>query len=132
MALSLLDARQMAADRRSHARLLGVGFHLRHHPVHLELVRRLRSGQAGRPLVVDALWGAGGADIPRDVWQMDPELAGLGSLGGLGVHLVDLLLWIADDDVVEVVAMDDGTWEGHPVEFLTSALLRFAEAASAI
>ena len=99
MALSLADARQMAAEARAQSRLLGVGFHLRHHPVHLEMVRRLRSGEAGRPLVVEALWGAGGADIPRDIWQMDPELAGLGSLGGLGVHLVDLLLWIADDEV---------------------------------
>lgn len=126
MALSLVDARQMAAAARAYGRLLGVGFHLRHHPVHHELVRRLRSGEAGAPIFAEALWGVGGAELPRDIWQMDPDVAGLGSLGGLGVHLVDLLRWIADTDVTEVVAFDDAAWEGHPVEFLTSALLRFA------
>jgi 1,5-anhydro-D-fructose reductase (1,5-anhydro-D-mannitol-forming) len=126
MALSVSDARQMAAEARARSRVLGVGFHLRHHPVHAELVRRLGAGGAGRPLHARALWGAGGAEIPRDIWQMEPGLAGLGSLGGLGVHLVDLLNWIAGDEVTEVVAMDDGEWEDHPVEFLTSALLRFA------
>jgi 1,5-anhydro-D-fructose reductase (1,5-anhydro-D-mannitol-forming) len=126
MALTLADAREMADAARLESRLLGVGFHLRHHPVHQELVRRLRSGEAGAPIVAEAVWGVGGGTLPRDIWQMDPVLAGLGSLGGLGVHLIDLLCWISGDGVVEVAAMDDAAVDDQPVEFLTSALLRFA------
>jgi 1,5-anhydro-D-fructose reductase (1,5-anhydro-D-mannitol-forming) len=124
MALALDDARRLRDEARARGLQLGVGFQLRHHPVHVELVRRLRSGEAGVPLFAEGLWGVG-SHVPPDLWQVDPERAGLGSLGGLGVHIIDLLSWIAGSEVTEVVAMDDTGWKGYRVEFLISALLRF-------
>jgi 1,5-anhydro-D-fructose reductase (1,5-anhydro-D-mannitol-forming) len=129
MALTLSDAEQMATAARSADRLLGVGFHLRHHPVHREVRRRIRDGEAGAIVLVSAEWSSSGT-IPADLWHIDPALAGLGSLGGLGVHMLDLVPWLVDDEVVEVVALDDGTSHGK-VEFLTVATLRLAGGALA-
>ncbi|MHB1005577.1 MAG: Gfo/Idh/MocA family protein [Chloroflexota bacterium] len=125
MALTVAEAEQMAATARSNGRLLGVGFHLRRHPVHAEMRRLLAAGEVGEPIFASAVWGSYTPDYPRDRWQMDPNLAGAGSIMGIGVHLLDLLCWLLGREVEQVAAFADGPSERYPVEFLTAGLLRF-------
>lgn len=127
MALRVADAAEMVSRARVARRVLGVGFHLRHHPVHQEMRRRIEAGEAGDLILGTALWGsyAPGLAQQRERWQMQPSLAGAGSIMGLGVHLIDLLRWLVGQEVVEVTAMTDGPGEEYPVEFLTAATLRF-------
>jgi 1,5-anhydro-D-fructose reductase (1,5-anhydro-D-mannitol-forming) len=131
MALGVGDARRMVAAARAAGRVLGVGFHLRHHPVHQEIKRRISSGEAGDPIFAVALWGSYAPALAqqRERWQMQPALAGAGSIMGLGVHEIDLLRWLLDQEVVEVAALTDGPSEDYPVEFLTAATLRFERGA---
>jgi 1,5-anhydro-D-fructose reductase (1,5-anhydro-D-mannitol-forming) len=89
--------------------------------------RLIEAGEIGQPIYASALWGSysPGLAEQRERWQMQPELAGAGSLMGLGVHGIDLLGWLLGQQVVEATAMADGPNERYPVEFLTAATLRF-------
>src|SRR5262245_31489028 len=119
MALSVADARLMAQAADGAGLLLGVGFHLRHHPVHREIRRTVLAGETGDIAFVAGTFGSNWVDPPPDAWQLSPELAGHGSITGLGVHLLDLLPWLIGQDIVEVSALSDGPDETRPVEFLT-------------
>src|SRR5262249_41974423 len=93
----------------------------------------LASGEAGDPIFGTALRGSysPGLAQQRERWQMQPELAGAGSIMGLGVHGIDLLRWLLGQEVVEVTALTDGPSEEAPVEFLTAATLRLERGAIA-
>jgi 1,5-anhydro-D-fructose reductase (1,5-anhydro-D-mannitol-forming) len=125
MALTVKEAQQMVEVASRLDRRLGVGFHLRHHPVHRELRRSLAAGEVEEIAYLQALWGSDSIQFPRHLWQMDPRMAGSGSIMGLGVHLIDLLRWLAGREIVEVTAFADGPTDQFPVEFLTMSLLRF-------
>jgi 1,5-anhydro-D-fructose reductase (1,5-anhydro-D-mannitol-forming) len=124
MALTVDDARAMVATAHRRRLILGVGFHLRFHPVHIEMRNMIANGEIGQPTYVEGLFGSV-ANIAPGRWQLDPALAGHGSITGLGVHLVDLLPWLVGRPIVEVAALSDGPNDHRPVESLTTALLRF-------
>jgi predicted dehydrogenase len=123
MALNVTDAERMVAAARQARRLLGVGFHLRHHPLLIELRHRLQSKEYGPLTLVQAQWGIDMAAVTG--WKVDPTLAGAGSIMGLGVHLIDLLLWLTGREVSAVTAWADGPSDRFPVEFFTLAVLEF-------
>jgi predicted dehydrogenase len=123
MALTVADAEGMVEASDRAGRLLGVGFHLRHHPLLIELQRRLQSGAYGRIALIQAQWGIDMAAVTG--WKVDPKRAGAGSIMGLGVHLVDLMLWLTGQDVRTVIARADGPSDRYPVEFLTLGVLEF-------
>jgi predicted dehydrogenase len=104
---------------------LGVGFHLRLHPVHAAMRELIGREGVGDVVLAQALWGFYSAHWSRDSWKMDPRRAGAGSLAGLGVHLIDLLRFLTGREVAEVVAVADGPDGERPVEFLTAATLAF-------
>jgi predicted dehydrogenase len=85
MALTVADAQRMVEVARHRARHLAVGFHLRKHPVHQEMRRSLAVGEVGEAVFAQALWGSYASDFwqsGRDRWQMNPSLAGAGSIMG--------------------------------------------------
>lgn len=124
MALSVAEAEAMVAVAQRRSLILGVGFHLRFHPVHLDIREMIANGEIGELTYVEGLFGSV-ANIAPGRWQLDPALAGHGSLTGLGVHLFDLLPWLVGRPIVEVAALSDGPSDQHPVESLTTALVRF-------
>lgn len=125
MALTTEEAMAMAEAAREAGVRLGVGFHLRYHPVHRAMRELIVSGELGGVVLAQALWGFYSADWPRDSWKMDPQRAGSGSLAALGVHMIDLLRFLVGREVTAVAAFSDGPEQGFPVEFLTAAVLRF-------
>jgi predicted dehydrogenase len=128
MALTVGDAEAMVERAQAVHRLLGVGFHLRHHPVHREIKRVLDEGRLGQLAFATSLWASYGPGLvhERDRWLMQPELAGAGSIMGLGVHEIDLLRWLVGQEITDVLAMTDGPSDQYPVEFITAATLRFS------
>jgi 1,5-anhydro-D-fructose reductase (1,5-anhydro-D-mannitol-forming) len=124
MALTVADAQEVvdAADRAGVH--LGVGFHLRHHPVHQAIKHRLTAGSAGEIILGQAQF-CSFSQIPMDRWQMNPAIAGAGSIMGLGVHMIDLLRYLTGQEVVTVTALTDGPAPGRPVEFLTLGTVAF-------
>jgi predicted dehydrogenase len=98
-------------------RLLGVDLSYRHTAAACR-IRELVLGDAlGTVFAADLVFhNAYGPDKP---WFHDPQLAGGGCVIDLGVHLVDLAVWILDLDPVEV----NSRLRGLPVEHLATAEL---------
>ncbi len=91
---SVVDAAR-AADR-----LLGVDLSYRHTAAMQAIHERIRTGQLGHVFAADLTFH--NAYGPQSGWFWDPKLSGGGCLIDLGVHLVDLLLWLFDfPEVVE-------------------------------
>lgn len=117
-----------AADR-----LLGVDMSYRHTAAALAVRDEIRSGTLGPIHAMDLTFhNAWGPDKP---WFRDRALSGGGCVMDLGVHLVDLALWMLDGpEVVDVHARlftRGGRWDsaGSEVEDYAVATLTLAEGA---
>jgi 1,5-anhydro-D-fructose reductase (1,5-anhydro-D-mannitol-forming) len=135
MATSIEDAASMIQACRRHAVRLGVGFHLRYHPAHLEAYRALREGTLGTIALVQGQWGFGvrGQTMPPprpplQQWWEDPALiGGASTMMGTGVHVVDLFRFLLEQEVVEVTALADGQTPSQPLEQLLTLAMRFED-----
>lgn len=75
-------------------RLLGVDLSYRHTAGVQAIRERVRAGALGRPFAADLIFH--NAYGPQSSWFWDRRLSGGGCLIDLGVHLVDLALWLFD------------------------------------
>jgi predicted dehydrogenase len=74
--------------------LLGVDLSYRHTAAMQAIRERLRGGELGQIFAADLVFH--NAYGPQSGWFWDPKLSGGGCLIDLGVHLVDLALWLFD------------------------------------
>jgi predicted dehydrogenase len=75
-------------------RLLGVDLSYRHTAAMRAIRERIRAGELGEVFAADLTFH--NAYGPQSGWFWDPRLSGGGCLIDLGVHLVDLALWLFD------------------------------------
>ena len=75
-------------------RLLGVDLSYRHTAAMTAIRERVRGGDLGKVFAADLTFH--NAYGPQSGWFWDPSLSGGGCLIDLGVHLVDLALWMFD------------------------------------
>jgi len=122
MALSSVQAESMVDACRRAGVKLGVGFHLRHHPAHVEIRRLVGEGALGTPLMVHLQWVK--LNVRRDGWWQDPDQVGAYVTMAKGVHLLDLLTFLTGRHPVEVTAMTDGQRADRPLEETALAILR--------
>ena len=132
MALTLQDCQEMIDGcARANVRL-GVGFHLRYHPGHQRLRELVKERALGTVGFVYAQWINGTRGQlkppprpPLQQWWEAPEMAGAGGFMGTGVHCVDLMRYVLDDEIIEVSALTDGQNDNQALEHLATLLLRF-------
>jgi predicted dehydrogenase len=99
LARNAAEAEQVVEAARRADRLLDVDLCYRHLAGVPELRERIRAGELGRVYALDlAFHNAYG---PDKAWFYDREQSGGGCLIDLGVHLVDLALWMLDFPRVE-------------------------------
>jgi predicted dehydrogenase len=95
--------RRVLDAARSADRLLGVDLSYRRTAAMQAIRERLRAGELGKPFAVDLTFH--NAYGPQSRWFWDRALSGGGCLIDLGVHLVDLALWLFDfPDVMDARA----------------------------
>lgn len=99
---------------------LGLGFHLRHHPVHREIRALISSGELGEVVVVRGEWHT--AYPPWQNWRADPVRSGSDVTGAVAVHVLDLLGWFAGADVRKVAALVDRSAETRLDQTIACAL----------
>ncbi|GFE83908.1 oxidoreductase [Steroidobacter agaridevorans] len=92
LATTLSDVQRVLAAARAADRLLGIDFCYRYITGMRELRRRLMSGEIGEVIAISAVFH--NAYGPDKSWCKSPALAGGGCLLDLGVHLLDLALWV--------------------------------------
>jgi len=94
------EVRACVAAARETDRLLAVDLSYRFTEGVARIRELLREGELGRVHAVDLTFhNAYGPDKP---WFYDPALSGGGCVMDLGVHLVDLALWLVDSPVIDV------------------------------
>jgi len=141
MALTLEDAREMAAAADRAGTVTLTGYNYIHNPAFLHAQKLIAEGRIGRPVHfrgwVDEDYQAD-PDLPW-TWRAKLSDAGLGALGDLGCHLVSMAVGlmgpieslIADTQVIhETRPLADGSGRAAVEnEDTATALLRFASGA---
>lgn len=117
------EVRAVVEAARRADRLLGVDLSYRGTAGMHAVRERIRAGELGHVHAVDLTFhNAYGPDKP---WFYDPALSGGGCVMDLGVHLLDLALWVLDFPDVESVAADLFS-KGHPLADHTTQVEDYA------
>jgi 1,5-anhydro-D-fructose reductase (1,5-anhydro-D-mannitol-forming) len=124
MATNVPDALLEIEECRRAGVKFGINFHNRHLDWVRDVKEMLTGGVVGEVEAVEVEVGSGTRRY--DNWRTDPEMAGLGSIYSVGVHVLDFLRLILASEAVEVAAMFDQEPGGGAVERLGMVLIRFA------
>lgn len=107
MALAVADAERMIrACEENHVKL-AVDFQNRFHPAHVEARRLIAEGNVGDIFLAKAQYCRyiAGASFVMPGWRNDPAMVGAGALVGVGVHPIDLLRFLLNSEVEDVIAL---------------------------
>jgi predicted dehydrogenase len=100
LALNLTEAESMLAGARDANRVHMTAFNFRFIPAVRRMKELLEEGYAGERIFhLDAVWlteGRMASETPLG-WRHRKETAGVGVLGDTGVHMIDLVRWLAGD-----------------------------------
>lgn len=109
MSVSDEEAQDMIQVANEHNRFLMIGHNQRLMPPHVKAKEILQEGRLGRVLTFQTAFSHGGPEgwsaDGIDSWFFRKEQAFIGALGDLGVHKIDLLMWLIDEKITEVSAM---------------------------
>jgi 1,5-anhydro-D-fructose reductase (1,5-anhydro-D-mannitol-forming) len=124
MAITVADAVASVEACEEAGVKLGINFHNRHLPWVQDTKKMVADGEIGEVELIQVEGSSG----PRqyDNWRTDPEMAGLGSLYNVGVHVLDFLGWILDAEAIEVTGFFDERPGSGQVERLATVLMRFS------
>jgi 1,5-anhydro-D-fructose reductase (1,5-anhydro-D-mannitol-forming) len=125
MAMNTAECGQMVEAARSAGVLLGVAHVFRFEDSTARLRERIAKGQIGRPIFARAEFSYLGKTHAR-TWLTNAAIAGGGPIGDVGVHCVDAMQYILQDQIVRVGAR--GMWdkESGGVEAAAVLALEFA------
>jgi predicted dehydrogenase len=114
------ECKQMVEAARRADVLLGVAQVFRFEDSTARLRERIESGQIGRPIFARSEFSYP-ANHHKRTWLTDPKVAGSGPIGDVGVHCVDALRYILQDEVVRVTAR--GLWDERSGAVEAAAIL---------
>lgn len=134
MAVSVAECREMLAASRRAGKLLMVGHDMRFDPANVLAHELLASGSLGRVITIRSSVKHAGPDNwsldkSRNTWFFRKEAAAFGAMGDVGVHKLDLIRFLLDDDIAALSAMT-GTLEktdgdGAPITVEDNAVCIF-------
>jgi 1,5-anhydro-D-fructose reductase (1,5-anhydro-D-mannitol-forming) len=125
MGMDADECRKMVEVARKAGLLLGIAQVFRFEDSTASLRARVASGQIGTPVFARSEFSYPGREHPRK-WLTDAKLAGGGPIADVGVHCIDALRYILQDEVVEVTAQGYSDQHSGDVEAAAVLALRFA------
>lgn len=123
LATSVADAEAVVQACDDASVTLGLNFHYRHLPWVEEVRGTISDGTIGDVQTIEVDVGSGTRNYTN--WRIDPEMAGIGSVYNVGVHMLDVLTVILDAEPVEVSAMFDQVPSSGNVEMQALILITF-------
>ncbi|BAD63335.1 Gfo/Idh/MocA family protein [Shouchella clausii] len=133
MATSIEEAQQMIDAAKANNVKLMIGHNQRLMPPHVKAKEILQSGKIGKPLTFKTTFGHGGPDSwsiqGKDTWFFQKDKAFVGAMGDLGVHKIDLMRWLFDEEVAEVAAFVETLDKDADVDDNATTLLRMENGA---
>jgi predicted dehydrogenase len=107
MVCSVSDAQKVIAKAEQAERILMVSYQ-RHFGGNFRFIReQIRQGEIGEVQFVTALQDQNWYRSQQGTWRQNHALSGGGQLNDSGSHLVDIVLWMVDQDLTEVSAFMD-------------------------
>jgi len=125
MGMNAGECKQMVEAARAAKVPLGVAQVFRFEDSTARLRERIAAGQIGRPIFARSEFSYPGKNHAR-TWLNDAKVAGSGPIGDVGVHCIDALRYILQDEVVRVFAR--GMWDAdsRDVEAAANLSLEFS------
>lgn len=120
MAMNAAECQQMVKAAGKAGVLLGVAHVFRFEDSTARLRERIAAGHIGRPIFARSEFSYSAKSHLRK-WLTDPALAGGGPIADVGVHCVDVLRYVLEDEVVWVTAR--GLWDEESGGVEAAALL---------
>ncbi len=120
MGMNAGECRQMVEAARAAKVPLGVAQVFRFEDSTARLKERIAAGQIGRPIFARSEFSYPGKNHAR-TWLNDAQIAGSGPIGDVGVHCIDALRYILQDEVVRVSAR--GLWDADSKDVEAAANL---------
>jgi len=124
MAMNADECRRMVEAARNANLLLGVAQGFRFEDSTRRLRERIAAGQIGKPILARSEFSYPGRDHAR-TWLTDASLAGGGPVADVGVHCIDALRYILDDEVVSVASQGLADADSGQVEAAAALSLKF-------
>ena len=125
MAMNAGECRQMVEAARRKKLLLGVAQVFRFERSTASLRERIAVGQVGRPVFVRSEFSYAARTHLRK-WLTDAKIAAGGPIADVGVHCIDALRYILNDEVVRVTASGMSDQDSGQVEAAAVLSLEFA------
>jgi predicted dehydrogenase len=125
MGMNADECRQMVEAARRAKLLLGVAQVFRFERSTGSLRERVALGQVGRPVFARAEFSYPARTHPRE-WLTDAKIAGGGPIADVGVHCVDALRYILNDEIVRVTARGLSDQDSREVEAAAVLSLEFS------
>jgi 1,5-anhydro-D-fructose reductase (1,5-anhydro-D-mannitol-forming) len=127
MAINAVECRKMVEAARKAKLLLGVAQVFRFEESTRRLRERVAAGQIGTPVFARSEFSFPGSSGHARTWIHDPALAGGGPIADVGVHCIDALRFILQDEVKRVSArgISDSRFPG--VESAAALTLEFTQ-----
>jgi predicted dehydrogenase len=124
MGMNAAECRQMVEAARRAKLLLGVAQVFRFERSTASLRERVAAGQIGRPVFARAEFSYPARTHPRK-WLTDARMAAGGPVADVGVHCVDALRYILNDEIVRVTASGQSDKDSGDVEAAAVLSLQF-------
>jgi predicted dehydrogenase len=124
MGMNAGECQQMVEAARKAGILLGVAQIFRFEQSTARLKQLISAGEIGQPLMARAEFSYLGAGHPR-TWLFDRSVAGGGPIADVGVHCIDTLRYVLQDEPVRVSATGQGDAESGDVEATAVLTLEF-------
>lgn len=124
MATTLEDARSMIEASRKAGRILMIAHNQRLAAAHRKAKEILATGELGRVITFQTVFGHRGpeywsVDKTRSTWFFDLKRSVFGAPGDLGIHKIDLIRYLLEDEIEEVSSftgtLDKKLENGQPI-----------------
>jgi predicted dehydrogenase len=113
--LGLAQVQELARIADREGRIVKVGFNHRFHPGLVRAAAEVHSGDHGDLMHIRARYGHGGRIGYDREWRADPARSGGGELIDQGMHLLDLVHWLAGPLPLHSALLKTQFWDA-PVE----------------
>ncbi len=126
LAMNTAECRQMVEAARQKGVLFGVAHVFRFHESMHEIQRLVSNGKIGRPLLARSEFCFNADPSHPRKWLYDAAVAGAGPVFDIGVHCIDSLRFILQDEVMRVSASAAGDERSGDVESTAALTLEFS------
>jgi 1,5-anhydro-D-fructose reductase (1,5-anhydro-D-mannitol-forming) len=126
MGMNAEECRRMVEAARKAKLLLGIAHVFRFEETTNRLRERVAAGQIGRPVFARSEFSFVGGREHARTWLNDVKVAGGGPIADIGVHCIDTLRYILQDEVLRVSARGLPNREAPEIEAAADLTLEFS------